>query len=341
MPEANPPRDQEPCSFCGVILDVGPEALFALVRCPSCHDEVRVRRRLGPYLLSDVLGQGGSGRVFRARKEGAAADVALKVLEKTLPDYQEHLQLLRNEALLAGLAGLAGHPRVVRVQALEEKDEGALLEMELMSGGSLHDKIVSEEELREEEVLRIGLQILKALASARTMGITHGDLKPANILFTAEGGAKLGDFGLAHGSAVKPVAHSHLLATPDYVSPEVLGGSQGDFLSDLYSLGGCLFHALAGAPPYETEGLTTAELQTLKAKEVLLPKKVCSDRTRSLVARMMAPEPARRFQSYEELEEAILSVLESFDGVNKNRGNKRSGGFFRSVLRQWKRNLRS
>ena len=338
MSEANPSRDQEPCSFCGVILDVGPEALFALVRCPSCHDEVRVRCRLGPYLLSEVLGQGGSGRVFRARKEGAAADVALKVLVKNIPDYEEHLQLLRNEALLARLAG---HHRVVKVMDVEEYQEVAWLEMELMAGGSLHDKIVNEEELREEEVLRIGLQILKALVSAQAKGITHRDLKPANILFTAEGGAKLGDFGLAHGSEAEPVAQSHLLATPDYVSPEVLDGSQGDLLSDLYSLGGCLFHALAGAPPYQTEGLTTAELQALKAKEVLLPKKVCSERTRSLVARMMAPEPARRFRSYEELEEEILSVLESFDGVNKNRGKQRNGGFLGSVLRQWKGSRRS
>jgi serine/threonine protein kinase len=330
MFEINPSRDQEPCSLCGVILDVGPEAIFSLVRCPRCYQEVRVKSRLGPYQLEEVLGQGGSSRVFRARKEGAHADVALKVLEKKLPNYEEHLRLLRNEALLASLAA---HPRVVKVQALEEDGDVALLEMELMAGGSLHDKIVSEEELAEEDVLRIGLQILKALASAQEKGITHGDLKPANILLTAEGGAKLGDFGLAHGSAARPVPQAHLLATPDYVSPEILTGSQGDSLSDLYSLGGCLFHALAGAPPYETEGLTTEGIQALKAKAVLLPEKVCSERTRALVARMMEPESARRFSSYEEVERELLSVLESLDGLNKNRKIKRSDGFFGSVFR--------
>lgn len=333
MSQVTQPRDQEPCSCCGVILDVGPEAIFSLVRCPNCLDEVRVKSRLGPYLLNDVLGQGGSGRVFRARKEGAVADVALKVLEKKLPDYGEHLRLLRNEALLAGLAA---HPRVVKVQALEEDADVALLEMELMAGGSLHDKIVSGEELAEEDVLRIGLQILKALASAQEKGITHGDLKPANILFTAEGGAKLGDFGLAHGSAVRPVPQSHLLATPDYVSPEILAGSQGDFQSDLYSLGGCLYHALVGTPPYETEGLTTAEIQLLKVRKVLLPPKVSSERTRALVARMMEPESALRFHSYEEVERELLSVLESFDGMNKNRKTKRSNGFLGSVFRHWR-----
>lgn len=332
MSQATQPRDQEPCFCCGVTLDVGPEAIFSLVRCPRCHEEVRVRCHLGAYQLVDVLGQGGSGRVFRARRDGANADVALKVLEKKLPDYEEHLQMLRNEA---HLAGLAEHPRVVKVLALEENGHVALLEMELMAGGSLHDKIVSEEELLEEEILRVGLQILKALASAQTRGITHCDLKPANILFTGEGGAKLGDFGLAQGPEAKPVAQAHLLATPDYVSPETLTGLKGDFLSDLYSLGGCLFHALAGAPPYETEGLTTEGLQALKAKAVLLPKKVCSERTRSLVARMMAPEPAERFHSYKELEEEFLFVLESFDGLNKNRRNKRHEGLLGSVFRHW------
>jgi len=340
MLQATLSRDQEPCSCCGVILDVGLEKLFSLVRCPRCHEEVRVRCRLGPYQLHGVLGEGGSGRVFRARKWDAREedeDVALKALEKSIPDYQEHLVLLRNEALSARLAE---HPRVVKVMRLEESEEGAWLEMELMDGGSLHDKIVSESPFREEEVLRIGLQILKALASAQTKGITHRDLKPANILFKTEGGAKLGDFGLARSSAAKPVAQSHLLATPDYVSPEMLAGFHGGFHGDLYSLGGCLFHALAGAPPYDTEGLTLTELQALKAKEVLLPKKVCSERTRSLVAKMMAPVPALRFHSYEELEKSFLSVLESFDGENKNRRNKREEGLLGSVFRRWRRSAK-
>lgn len=319
--------------MCGVILDVQMEALFARVLCPSCHAEVRVRQRVGSYLLVDVLGQGGSSSVFRARKEGADGDVALKVLEKNHSDYEENVQLLRNEA---HLATLAAHPRVVKVHALVENDEGALLEMELMHGGSLHDKIVSEGRLSEQSVLMIGLQILKALASAQKVGITHGDLKPANILLTAEGGAKLGDFGLAHGRATKKMADSHLLATPDYVSPEVLGGSHGNLQSDLYSLGGCLFHALAGVPPYKTEGLSTAELQRLKARAILLPQKVCSNETRSLVARMMALDPARRFHSCEKIEEAFLSVLKTLDSESKNPGSKRGGSSLGGALRQWK-----
>lgn len=332
---------REPCPSCGVVLDVGPEALFALVRCPRCLDEVRVRCRLGPYQLNGVLGEGGSGRVFRARKwderEGGT-DVALKVLEKSIPAYKEHLLLLRNEALSARLAE---HPRVVRVMGLEESGEGAWLEMELMDGGSLHDKIVSESPFLEEEVLRIGLQILKALASAQTKGITHRDLKPANILFTMEGGAKLGDFGLARSSAAKPVAQSHLLATPDYVSPEMLAGFHGDFHSDLYSLGGCLFHALAGTPPYGTEGLDLPALQALKAKAATLPKKSCSVRTRSLVARMMAPVPALRFHSYEELERELLAILETFDREIHGPRNKRKKGILGGFFPTWRNDAKS
>jgi serine/threonine protein kinase len=197
----------------------------------------------------------------------------------------------------------------VKVLFLEEDGEGARLGMEWMRGGSLHDLIVTRRSLGESEALSIILQVLKGLAAAHEKGIVHRDLKPANILFGSSGGAKLGDFGLALSTRSKPVAHGQLLATPDYVSPEILGGFRGDFVSDLYSLGGCLFHALTGEPPYATEGLSVEELRRIKAvAPEFSPGKVSKD-TKSLLTRLLDPDPARRFRSHEELESAMVGIL--------------------------------
>ena len=284
------------------MLDTAGEPSFSMVRCPRCRAEVRVRRRIGSYELLEIAGQGGSGRVFRARcvtENEGVGDVALKVLERSHPDYEEHLVMLRNEA---ACARLVNHPGVVKVLNLEEDMSGARLVMEFMGGGSLHDRIGSSDSgvslLDEGSVLRVAREILHALAAAESRGIVHRDLKPANILFSDDGSANLGDFGLARSIAAKPVTQSHLLATPDYVAPEILKGLPGDFRSDLYGLGCCLYHALTSTPPYQTEGLSIPELLDLKSKPVSLSGMDASPATRELLTRMTDPDPEKRFSSH-------------------------------------------
>jgi len=302
-----------------------------MVRCPRCRSEVRVRKRVGRYEILEIAGQGGSGRVFRARcteKDEGVVEVALKVLEKSSTDYEEHLMLLRNEAVSARLVD---HPSIVKVLSLEEDEHGARLIMEFMEGGSLHERIALSDSvakpLGEEAVLRIGLQMLEALAAAEARGIVHRDLKPANILFTGDGRAKLGDFGLARSTATKPVSQSHLLATPDYVAPEMLEGFPGDVRSDLYGLGCCLYHVLASLPPYQTEGLSIPELLALKLRPVSLSGVTASPRTRQLIARMTDPDPRKRFASHEQARSETLAAL-----IAAERKGAGFGGLMRNLL---------
>lgn len=293
--------------------------LFHRVCCPACGREVTVRVRCGRYSLLEVLGEGGAGKVFGSVLE-TGEQIALKVLEREHHSYEEQIVHLRNEATLASLID---HPRVVKVLFLEEDAEGARLGMEWMRGGSLHDLLVSRRSLGESEALSIILQVLKGLAAAHSQGIVHRDLKPANILLGSSGGAKLGDFGLALSTRSKPVAHGQLLATPDYVSPEILGGFRGDFVSDLYALGGCLFHLLTGEPPYRTEGLPLDRLRVLKAAAVRVPSGRLSRETKTLLGRMLAPDPAKRFRSAGELESAMIAVI-----GNIERRQNRTGASF-------------
>ena len=238
--------------------------------------------------------------------------MALKVLERSAPDYEEYLVMLRNEA---ACARLVDHPGVVKVLNFEEDEYGARLVMEFMSGGSLHERIGLSDSgisrLDEGSVLRLGMEILGALAAAEAHGIVHCDLKPANILFTDDGSAKLGDFGLAYSNAAKPVAQAHLLATPDYVAPEILKGQLSDFRSDLYGLGCSLYHALTSAPPYQTEGLSIPELLNLKSKPVSLSGLDVSPATRELLARMTDPNPGKRYASHAQARKEMLAALGS------------------------------
>ncbi len=310
----------EPCSECGMMLGVDEAPLFSKVRCPNCRAEVRVRKTAGLYFLSGVLGHGGSGRVFRARRMGEDHDIALKVIEKGVADYGDHLLLMRNEA---AAVAVSTHPRIVRILSLEEDDEGARLSMELMEGGSLHDLISDMGRVGEERALRITLDVLEGLSASHDRGIVHRDLKPANILFTASGGAKIADFGLALSTRSKPVARTHLLATPDYVSPEILGGFRGDVRSDIYGLGGCLYHALTGHPPHATEGLCLRELRAIKSKAPRLPKSVFSSATRHLLERMIHPDPSRRFRDGGELAAALRASLETLSMEDSRRWSVR------------------
>jgi serine/threonine protein kinase len=109
------------------------------------------------------------------------------------------------------------------------------------------------------------------------------------------------------------VDQTHLLATPDYVAPEILEGFHGDIGSDLYSLGGCLFHALTGTPPHATEGLSVEELRRIKAVAPKLSSGKLSKETMALLGRMLDPDPGRRISSDQELESAMLSILSNLE----------------------------
>lgn len=332
---------EESCPSCGLLLDLTDERLFATVKCPGCTSVFRVKNKIGTYELLEIIGHGGSSRVFRALRdqniggEGSVPEVALKVLEADQKEYEENLIFLRHEAKFGGLIQ---HPRVVKVFRLEEDADGARLEMELMEGGSLHDLMISKGTITEQQLLETGLEILKALAAAYAKGIVHRDLKPANILFNASGGAKLGDFGLArHLDAIgegepELEIEQHLMATPDYVAPEILIREAGDLRSDIYGLGGSLYHAFTGTPPYHTDGKSLDDLRLLKLKPVRLSPsrhKIRSE-TALLINQMLAPDPDKRFSSYADLEAAFRSALDCLeDGQKKSTS---TGGFIKRFL---------
>ncbi|MEO7319561.1 MAG: serine/threonine-protein kinase, partial [Chthoniobacteraceae bacterium] len=155
--------------------------------------------------------------------------------------------------------------------------------------------------------LEVGVQIAKGLQAGLEKGLIHRDIKPGNILFADENTAKIVDFGLAvlqeHASTVA----GEVWGTPYYVAPEKLDNKPEDFRSDMYSLGGTLFHALAGRPPFEAETASMVALKHIKSQAVSLQAFApeVSSATAYVINKTLEKEPRNRYQSYEELIEHL------------------------------------
>jgi serine/threonine protein kinase/Tol biopolymer transport system component len=215
--------------------------------------------RFGPYLVSEPLGTGGMGEVYRATDTNLGRDVALKVLPETVAHDPERLARFEREART--LASLS-HPNIAIVHGLEKSGETLALVMELVDGPTLADRIAGGP-LQLDEALPVARQIADALEAAHAQGIVHRDLKPANIKMRSDGTVKVLDFGLAKAfdtaasssslQSLSPTitspAHTLrgvILGTAAYMSPEQARGRAVDQRADVWAFGCVLYEMLTG-----------------------------------------------------------------------------------------------
>ncbi|MFK0218126.1 serine/threonine-protein kinase [Streptomyces vinaceus] len=212
----------------------------------------------GRFELIAPLGAGGMGTVWRARDIALHRDVALKEVRPpdpataaAQPGLTEQLRerAIREARALARLA----HPHVVTIHHIVEPAPGTdghpWIVMELVKGGSLHDRLESGP-MPVADVLRLGLDVLSALRAAHAEGVLHRDVKPANVLLRPDGSAVLTDFGIAalHDSTAL-TSTGVLIGSPEYIAPERARGEEGLAASDLWSLGMLLYVAAEGVHP--------------------------------------------------------------------------------------------
>ncbi len=225
----------------------------------------RLAAALGEQLqLGELLGVGGFAAVFRAHDPLLQRDVAIKVLDPSLPlttDLEE--QFLAEARIVAGVE----HPYIVPLYSAESRGGLLYLVMRLLPGQSLAERLSSGGLLPVEEAARIAHEVAQALAAAHQRGVVHRDVKPDNILLDGAGHAYVTDFGISVVTARRSAEGSGVsVGTPRYVSPEQALGEAVDGRADVYSLGVVLFEMLAGRPPFE--GKNVAELI---AKHVAAP----------------------------------------------------------------------
>ncbi len=195
------------------------------------------------YVVEQLIGSGGAGEVWRGRDVVTGDPVALKLLRGRGAAATERLR--REAAVLASVAG----PHVIGVRDFVVEDGAAVLVMDLAAGGSLAGLLASRDRLSAPETVTILAPLATALAAAHARGLVHGDLTPANILFSGDGRPLLADFGVARaiGSASEPVE-----GTVDFMDPAVLGGAAPTAASDVFALGAVGFLALCGEPYWGT-----------------------------------------------------------------------------------------
>jgi serine/threonine protein kinase len=245
------------------------------------------------------------GSVYKAVDLNLNREVALKILKKECSANAEERAKLEEEARI--IASI-NHPHVVKVFSFGEDQGQFYLAMELAEKGSLDDLMSLQQRLSEAQVLRVGIQIAEGLDAALEHNLIHRDIKPGNILFADPQTAKLVDFGLA--AVINEIAHARgeIWGTPYYIAPEKLDNQPEDFRSDIYSLGGTLFHALAGRPPYEAETASTVALKQLMSQPVSLQTFApdVSSETAYVINRMLTKDPAERYDQKAELIEHLV-----------------------------------
>jgi len=213
---------------------------------------------LGRYVIEDLLGQGGMGRVYRAKHASLGLPVAVKVMQR-----QEREDLVERFEREAQLMSRVQHPNVVRVYDYGLLDDGApCLVMEILEGESLEARLVRRVTLPWREALGLQRGMLEGLGAIHAAGVVHRDLKPSNVfLAKSEQGVevpKLIDFGIARpvDDAPKLTRAGQILGTPEYMAPEQLLGSPADFRSDIYTSALLLYEMLTGQLPFVSGDLS-------------------------------------------------------------------------------------
>ena len=292
----------EACPVCEMLMDVTDQPPLSQVCCPKCGQRLRAHRQFNNYRLVELLGEGGMGSVYKAIDRNLNREVALKILKKECSANAEERARLEGEARITASIN---HPHVVKVFSFGEDHGQFYLAMELAGKGSLDNLMAIQHRLPEAQVLEVGMQIAEGLDAALEHNLIHRDIKPGNILFSDPHTAKLVDFGLAIVMDEAAHARGEIWGTPYYIAPEKLDDQPEDFRSDMYSLGGTLFHALAGRPPYDADTASTVALKQLMSQPVSLQAFApdVSSETAYVINRMLAKNPDERYASYSELVE--------------------------------------
>jgi predicted Ser/Thr protein kinase len=274
---------------------------------------------LGNCRLLRKIGQGGMGAIYLAHHETLDKNVAVKILPESLAGDAEFVQRFLREARSAATLD---HPNVIRILDAGSAEAVHYIVMEYVDGTDLQKIIEKKGKIGVRDALSATKHVALALAAAHRMGIVHRDIKPANIMVTRKGQVKVSDFGLARheragGTVTRP---DEMVGTPHYVSPEQARGQKVDGRSDLYSLGGTLFCMLAGRTPFTGPTVLSIVMKHTDPNEKPTPLRQIDPSippdVEALVERAMAKDPARRFQTAEE----VAAEIDRIRGVSLPKG---------------------
>ncbi len=266
-------------------------------------------RNFGPYRILEQVGAGGMATVYKAYHAAMDRYVAIKVLPQHLardPNFRARFQ--REARTIARLE----HRYILPVHDVGEEDGVPYFVMRYTDGGDLNDLIARRSLTIARAAALIG-QVAEALAYAHRQGIIHRDVKPANILMSRDGDPLLTDFGIAkiYEDTLQLTGEGMMVGTPTYMAPEQLQGQPVDPRTDIYALGVVLYQVLTGEPPFAAE--TPLAVALMHIHNPLRPPRQINpnipESIERIILRAMAKNPSDRFQTADEMAEALQQAL--------------------------------
>ncbi|MER7926368.1 serine/threonine-protein kinase [Streptomyces sp. NPDC096057] len=247
----------------------------------------------GRYRLGEVLGRGGMGTVWRAEDETLGRTVAVKELRfPSSIDEDEKRRLITRTLREAKAIARIRNTSAVTVYDVVDEDDRPWIVMELVEGKSLAEAIREDGLLKPRRAAEVGLAILDVLRSAHREGILHRDVKPSNVLIAEDGRVVLTDFGIAQVEGDPSITSTGMLVgAPSYISPERARGHKPGPAADLWSLGGLLYAAVEGAPPYD-KGSAIATLTAVMTEPLEEPKH--AGPLKDVIYGLLNKDPAQR-----------------------------------------------
>ena len=326
-------QGQPPCPKCGYLAD---SSAGFVNFCPKCgldlrlasDDEKTLTHSLVGQVIADryrlisLIGEGGMGSVFKAEHIRMGKALAVKLLRGSFAAEAGAVARFRSEAQIVSRLS---HPHTIAVfdfGEIGEGDGGFYLAMEYVPGKDLATVLREEGRLSESRVATIGEQLLGSLAEAHDAGIVHRDIKPGNVMLmqtrSGEDFVKVLDFGIAKlrdqpgSTSTSDTSAGTIIGTPNYLSPEQARGEVLDARADLYSVGALLYELVSGRCPFvypNPMAVVSAHL-TEKPTPIQEVAPEVSGRLAAIVHRALEKKPDDRFESADEMRDALLALAE-------------------------------
>ena len=264
------------------------------------------------YKITEKIGEGGMGMVYKAEDTRLKRTVALKFLPpEVMRDKEAKERFIREAQATSAL----DDPNICTIYEIEETEDGqTFIAMAYYDGKSLKEK-VNQGPLPYEEAVNIALQISKGLAKAHRVGILHRDIKPANIMMTSDGVAKIVDFGLAKAFGVSTTRTMSTAGTVAYMAPEQIRGEALDQRTDIWAMGIMLYQMLTGKLPFRADNeqavfylILNKKHEPVKHAQSGVPLEL-----ESIINKCLEKNPSRRYQQTEELVENLSNFKKLVD----------------------------
>jgi serine/threonine protein kinase len=303
---------------CRLYNVIGVNVRIAILRKHMSNNDPIIGKKLGDYTIESLLGQGGMARVYRGYDSKLDRHAAVKIIEQNLIDSEEEAEYRERFLREARAIAKLNHPRIVSIFQFGQFESSYYMAMGFIAGFDLHQIIKEYNKnsklMNHSQVLRIIRDVADALDYAHGQGVVHRDVKPSNIMITADGHAVLTDFGLALNSQEGTIGNT--FGSVHYIAPEqAVSSAHAVAQSDLYGLGVILFELLTGKVPFEDSSAMSVALKHISdpppPPSSINPK--ISEQVEEVILKALIKDPLKRYATGNDFVWALEGAFVSDD----------------------------